>query len=119
MATNLKKTGDMAVGQVGFFKHKAVKKTHVEKRINEIINRLNKTKVDNPNVDLMVEKEDRDREERNEQKKIMKQQREEERLEIQKRKDEKEMKSYKTLFEDDIDMASNQNNSGNESDDFM
>lgn len=36
----------MDVGQVGFHKDKDVKKTKVEKRINDIINRLNKTKIE-------------------------------------------------------------------------
>lgn len=45
MWSNLKKTPGMEVGQVGFFKDKEVRKVRVEKRINEIINRLNKTKV--------------------------------------------------------------------------
>merc|ERR1711862_596839 len=44
MWANLQKTGNMDVGQVGFHKQKQVRKIHVEKRINEIVNRLNKTK---------------------------------------------------------------------------
>ncbi|OCH87328.1 cytoplasmic protein [Obba rivulosa] len=40
---NLKKTGDMAVGQVSFHSDKRV--IHVAKRENAIVNRLNKTKV--------------------------------------------------------------------------
>jgi len=43
-AANLKKTGDMAVGQVGFHNDKKVKRIHVPKRENPIVNRLNKTK---------------------------------------------------------------------------
>ncbi|KAJ9081646.1 hypothetical protein DSO57_1012315 [Entomophthora muscae] len=42
--SNLKKTGDMAVGQVTFHNPRLVKRVHVEKRVNEIMNRLNKTK---------------------------------------------------------------------------
>lgn len=34
----------MEVGQVGFHNEKLVKKAKVEKRKNEIVNRLNKTK---------------------------------------------------------------------------
>lgn len=45
MWDNLKKTGDMDVGQVGFHRPKEVRTISVEKRINEIVNRLNKTKV--------------------------------------------------------------------------
>ncbi|KAH9060197.1 cytoplasmic protein [Lactarius vividus] len=42
---NLKKTGDMAVGQVSFHNDKRVR-LHVPKRENAIVNRLNKTKVE-------------------------------------------------------------------------
>lgn len=44
MWANLKKTQDMEIGQVGFHKDKEVRKIRVAKRINEIVNRLNKTK---------------------------------------------------------------------------
>ncbi|KAJ7648542.1 hypothetical protein B0H17DRAFT_1215547 [Mycena rosella] len=43
-ADNLKKTGDMAVGQVSFHSDKKVKRVHVPQRENAIVNRLNKTK---------------------------------------------------------------------------
>ncbi|KAL8522001.1 hypothetical protein ACS0TY_012235 [Phlomoides rotata] len=43
---NLKKTASMDVGQVGFYNSKMVRTVRVEKRINEIVNRLNKTKVE-------------------------------------------------------------------------
>jgi hypothetical protein len=75
MWANLQKTADMAVGQVcvrapcssssnpqvGFVKQKAVIKVHVEKRINEIVNRLNKTKTEMNNVDFRAQREERDR----------------------------------------------------------
>ena len=41
--SNLKKTADMDVGQVGFHKGKLVRRTHVTKD-KEIVKRLNKTK---------------------------------------------------------------------------
>ncbi|KAI0698143.1 cytoplasmic protein [Cytidiella melzeri] len=43
---NLKKTGDMAVGQVSFHNDRKVKRIYIEKRENAIVNRLNKTKVE-------------------------------------------------------------------------
>ncbi|KAJ7520711.1 hypothetical protein O6H91_19G019000 [Diphasiastrum complanatum] len=43
---NLKKTPAMDVGQVGFQNPRLVRTTRVEKRINEVVNRLNKTKVE-------------------------------------------------------------------------
>ncbi|XP_028554395.1 transcription factor MYB3R-4 isoform X2 [Dendrobium catenatum] len=48
---NLKKTPSMDVGQVGFHNSKMVRTVRVEKRVNEIVNRLNKTKVErNPDL---------------------------------------------------------------------
>ncbi|KAI5896151.1 DUF814-domain-containing protein [Schizophyllum commune H4-8] len=57
-ADNLKKTGDMAVGQVSFHSDKRVKRVHVAKRENPIVNRLNKTKVERQ-VDHEAEKVER------------------------------------------------------------
>lgn len=48
----------MAVGQVGFKDQRKVKRIHVEKRENPIVNRLNKTKVEKY-PDLAMEKEAR------------------------------------------------------------
>jgi hypothetical protein len=42
--SNLKKTADMVVGQIGFYEPKEVRKMRVEKKKNEILNRINKTK---------------------------------------------------------------------------
>ena len=61
--SNLKKTGDMATGQVGFKDNKLVKKVLVETRENAIVNRLNKTKVEKF-PDLRHEKANRDGEQR-------------------------------------------------------
>lgn len=61
--SNLKKTGNMATGQVGFKDNKLVKKTLVETRENPIVNRLNKTKVEKF-PDLRQEKAEREREQR-------------------------------------------------------
>ena len=61
--SNLKKSGNMATGQVGFHNNKLVKRVYVEKRENAIVNRLNKTKVEKY-PDLRQEKADREHEER-------------------------------------------------------
>ncbi|KAI8562662.1 hypothetical protein RHMOL_Rhmol03G0052000 [Rhododendron molle] len=53
---NLKKTASMDVGQVGFYNSKMVRTVRVEKRINEIVNRLNRTKVERK-PDLKAERE--------------------------------------------------------------
>ncbi|GAM87768.1 hypothetical protein ANO11243_057960 [Dothideomycetidae sp. 11243] len=59
--SNLKKDGSMATGQVSFHDQKKVRRIHVEKRENAIVNRLNKTKVEKQ-PDLRQEKADRERE---------------------------------------------------------
>ncbi|KAJ6844142.1 coiled-coil domain-containing protein 25 isoform X2 [Iris pallida] len=53
---NLKKTASMDVGQVGFHNSKMVRTVKVEKRLNEVVNRLNKTKVERK-PDLKAERE--------------------------------------------------------------
>ncbi|WVW82986.1 hypothetical protein I302_105002 [Kwoniella bestiolae CBS 10118] len=60
--TNLKKSGDMAVGQVSFHSDKKVKRVHVPSRDNAIVNRLNKTKIEKE-VDHEAERQERLREE--------------------------------------------------------
>jgi len=117
---NLKKTGNMAVGQIGFHKQKNVKTIYVEKRINETVNRLNKTK-EEKFPDLMQEKEDRDREERNEAKKAYKEKLQKEKEEMEKMKEEKKLRSYSSMFENaqmTSNYKSNQDNDS-DSDDFM
>ncbi|KAI9485837.1 MAG: hypothetical protein EXX96DRAFT_472929 [Benjaminiella poitrasii] len=57
---NLKKTPGMETGQVTFFNHKKVRRVFVEKRVNEIVNRLNKTKVERF-PDLLQEKVQREK----------------------------------------------------------
>lgn len=58
---NLKKTGDMDVGQVGFHNHREIRRSAVEKRCNATINRLNRTKRE-ANPDLAKEKTERQKE---------------------------------------------------------
>ena len=69
MWSNLRKTGDMATGQVGFHKQKEVRSFMVEKRINEITNRLNKTKEEKHNhpaelAELRAQRDQREIDER-------------------------------------------------------
>merc|ERR1712150_205982 len=104
--SNLKKSGSMDVGQVGFHNDKAVKSITVEKKTNEIINRLNKTKVEKETVNFRALREARDEEER---KKERKKQQEEKALkkekELQKRA-EAEVRNYSSLMLDS-NMTSN------------
>ncbi|XP_054281816.1 coiled-coil domain-containing protein 25 [Macrosteles quadrilineatus] len=115
MWSNLKKTDGMEAGQVSFHKDKEVRKMRVAKRINEIVNRLNKTKT-TKEVDLRAEREERDRLEREDQKKIQRALREKQKEEEKKKKEEAELRSYTTLMKPEM-MTSNQD--GNDSDDFM
>lgn len=115
---NLKKTGDMDVGQIGFWKHKEVHTVSVEKKNNEIVNRLNKTKEERK-PDLRLERESRDREERNENKKKMAERRKQEDEEIQRQKADKELRNYTSLMKEE-NMTSNAENTVEDlEDDFM
>ncbi|XP_009273387.1 PREDICTED: coiled-coil domain-containing protein 25 isoform X2 [Aptenodytes forsteri] len=113
--TNLKKTADMDVGQIGFHRQKDVKMLTVEKKVNEILNRLEKTKVERF-PDLAAEKEARDREERNEKKAQIQEMKRKEKEEMKKKKEQEELRSYSSLMKAE-NMSSNQD--GNDSDDFM
>lgn len=116
MWSNLKKTPDMEAGQVAYHDEKAVKKIRVEKRRNEIVNRLNRTKTEEY-PDLRQEREKRDSLERQAQKAQMRSQRElEKELEKQRQKEE-ELRSYTSLLKAE-NMTTNYDN-GNDSDDFM
>ncbi|XP_046877502.1 coiled-coil domain-containing protein 25 [Hypomesus transpacificus] len=112
---NLKKTGEMDVGQIGFHRHKEVKLVAVEKKVNEIVNRLEKTK-DERFPDLAADKESRDREERNEKKAQIQDLKKKEKDDVKRRKEMDELKSYSSLMNSD-NMTTNED--GNDSDDFM
>lgn len=116
MWENLKKTPDMEAGQVAYHNEKAVKKVRVEKRRNEIINRLNRTKTEEY-PDLREQREKRDNLERQQQKANLRSQRELEKEIERKRLIEQELRSYTTLLKTE-NMTTNYDN-GNDSDDFM
>ncbi|KAF9220250.1 cytoplasmic protein [Gyrodon lividus] len=96
-ADNLKKQGDMAVGQVSFHNDKRVKRIHVPKRENPIVNRLNKTKVEKQ-VDHEQEKIDRIKKENTEKLAIAVQRKKEEAELAKQREEEKAARSYDLLF---------------------
>lgn len=118
---NLKKTGDMVSGQVGFHKEKEVKKVFVDTRINAVVNRLNKTKVEKfPN--LQQERRDYDKEkQRTEQERRRQKQKEElalarERKQLAYQRDH----AYDDIFtEENLRHADNQNRAEDWEDDFM
>ncbi|KAF4617636.1 hypothetical protein D9613_005855 [Agrocybe pediades] len=104
-ADNLKKTGDMAVGQVSFHNDKKVKRVHVATRENPIVNRLNKTKVEKV-VDHEQERVDRLKKE-NAAKRAAAAEKKKQDAELAKaREAEKAARSYDSLFnvaEDEYD----------------
>ena len=112
---NLKKTADMDVGQIGFHRQKDVKIVTVEKKVNGILNRLEKTKTE-WFPDLAAEKECRDREERNEKKAQIQEMKKREKEEMKKKREMDELGSYSSLMKIE-NMSSNQD--GNNSDEFM
>ena len=116
MFDNLKKTAGMDVGQVGFHKNKEVKKVFVEKRINEIVNRLNKTKED-IKPDLRALREERDRKERDKVKEQERMRRKAEREAAALKQEEAEKRSYSNYMKSE-NMTTNLE-ADNDSDDFM
>ncbi|XP_044463929.1 coiled-coil domain-containing protein 25 [Mangifera indica] len=95
--SNLKKTGSMDVGQVGFHNSKMVRTVRVEKRINEIVNRLNKTKVERK-PDLKAEREAANAAERAERKLQLRDKKRQEEMERLEKEKQAEIRSYKGLM---------------------
>jgi hypothetical protein len=116
MWENLKKTASMDVGQVSFHNPKQVRKMKVEKRINAIVNRLDKTKIES-HPDFRAEREARDALERQDKKKIIREQEAQRKEPEKKRLEEAELKSYSSLHKTE-NMNTNYDD-GNDSDDFM
>jgi len=117
MWNNLKKTGDMVTGQVGFHNEKAVRKVHVEKE-RDIINRLNKTKMHKENIDFQELRDKRDAKERQKQKEQQRSQRQREQDEQERREKEKELRSYDQIFTTTSENMKTNRDPGND-DDFM
>jgi len=97
---NLKKTAAMDVGQVTFHSLKLVKKIKVPTRVNDIVNRLNRTKKE-LNPDLSAEKDAYDREVRSKKKAEADSQRREEKAAKELAKQEREARSYNTVMQAD------------------
>ncbi|MCO5555890.1 hypothetical protein L7F22_009434 [Adiantum nelumboides] len=95
--SNLRKTASMDVGQVGFHNPKLVKTVRVEKRINEVVNRLNKTKVERT-PDLKAERESYNAAERAERKAFLRDKKRREEIARLEKDKQAEMRSYKGLM---------------------
>eukprot|EP01088_Endostelium_zonatum_P003502 TRINITY_DN14712_c0_g1_i1.p1 TRINITY_DN14712_c0_g1~~TRINITY_DN14712_c0_g1_i1.p1 ORF type:complete len:205 (-),score=59.39 TRINITY_DN14712_c0_g1_i1:96-710(-) len=111
---NLVKTKGMEAGAVLFRDEKLVKRFTVDKKKNEIINRLNKTKVEKQ-VDLAAAKETRSREQSLKEKKEKKEAQIRDREQREKNIQDKALRNYSSLMKEE-DMTDN--SSFNESD-FM
>ncbi|KAF3328719.1 Coiled-coil domain-containing protein [Carex littledalei] len=94
---NLKKTPSMEVGQVSFHNSKMVHTVRVEKRINEVVNRLNKTKVERK-PDLKAEREAVNAVERAERKLQMRDKKRREEMDRMEKEKQAEIRSYKGLM---------------------
>ncbi|XP_066307174.1 uncharacterized protein [Miscanthus floridulus] len=95
--SNLKKSPSMHVGQVGFHNPRMVHVLTVEKRVNEIINRLNKTRVER-RADLKAEKEATNAAEKAERKMQLKEKKRKEEMERLEKEKWAEIRSYKGLM---------------------
>ncbi|KAG2591654.1 coiled-coil domain-containing protein 25-like [Panicum virgatum] len=95
--SNLKKAPSMDVGQVGFHNPRMVRVLTVEKRVNEIINRLNKTRVER-RPDLKAEKEASNAAEKAERKMQLKEKKRKEEMERLEKEKWAEIRSYKGLM---------------------
>jgi len=94
---NLRKTPSMDVGQVGFHNPKLVRTVRVEKRVNEIVNRLNKTKVERT-PDFKAEREQYNAAERAERKAQTRDKKRREEIERLEKERQAEIRSYKGLM---------------------
>ncbi|XP_047315390.1 coiled-coil domain-containing protein 25-like [Impatiens glandulifera] len=94
---NLKKTASMDVGQVGFHNPKMVRTIRVEKRINDVVNRLNKTKVERK-PDLKAEVEAVGAAERAERKQHLREKKRREDLDRLEKEKQADLRSYKNLM---------------------
>ena len=108
--SNLKKTGDMAVGQVGFKKNKMVKRVHVATRINTVVNRLykNHTVIEKKASELKQEKAVHETAKRTQSRQKEQERQREEYERVQQWKQQASERSYASMFED-ADMAGNSN----------
>ncbi|PRW58921.1 Coiled-coil domain-containing 25 isoform A [Chlorella sorokiniana] len=99
-ASNLRKSADMAVGQVGFHDDKLVKRTQVQRRLNEIVNRLNKTQKERF-PDLAAEKAAWEKEQAGKAKAAAAVQRKSEKEEKEEQKRQQDMLDYKHIMRDE------------------
>lgn len=106
----------MDAGQVGFHSAKNVRKIVVEKRINDVIKRLNKTKEHRQHPDLRTEREERDSRVKAKIKATQVFRKKAEADALKAKQVEAERRSYDRLF---VESKMRTNEDGYDSDDFM
>ncbi|NXO31767.1 CCD25 protein, partial [Cisticola juncidis] len=104
--SNLRKTPDMDVGQIGFHRQKDVRSVRVERGPSEALRSLERTRVERF-PDLAAERECRDREERGQRRQQLQELRRAEREELRKKREMEELRSYSSLMKAE-NMSSNQ-----------
>lgn len=102
---NLRKDAHMDVGQVGFFDNKQVTKVGHVKKNNDVVNRLNKTKVESY-PDLSAERDERNALKRQETKAKAREHKKEQLEEERRKREEAELRSYDRIMDADA-MTSN------------
>lgn len=117
MASNLLKTGDMAVGQVSYKAPRQVLKKRIEGRANDLVRQLEKTKRKVELTELWSEKEEREAEKRKLERERIKTQKKYEDEARAERTREAERRSYSTYMAPGK-MTSNKYGGGGD-DDFM
>ncbi|CAF2378958.1 unnamed protein product [Rotaria sp. Silwood2] len=90
---NLRQTNDMDVGQV--------KQYVVSKKQNEVVNRLNKTKIELSTEEFITQREQRDNLEREEKKRLMREQKQRDKEEEKRRQETAELRNYTSLMHTD------------------
>lgn len=111
----------MATGQVSFHNPKLTKRIFVPTRQNQIVNRLNKTRVEKF-PDLMAEKEEYLKQKRREERRIREEKKAAEKRERKEREQLKWQKEHAYddfMSEENIQKSSNQDRDPNFLDDFM
>ncbi|BGP26191.1 coiled-coil domain-containing protein 25 [Rhodotorula toruloides] len=96
-ASNILKRGDFAIGAVSFLSDRKVKRFRIEERVNAIVNRLNKTKVERQ-VDHEAEKIAYESAQQRLKREIANKQKNADLLLARQRKADAETRSYEKLF---------------------
>lgn len=100
MASNLRKGGDMDIGTVGFVDENEVKKVRIERRINDIVNRLKKTERE-LYPDLAAERDAYDKEQQGKARAVAAARRAEEKAAKEEAQREKERRDYSRIMREE------------------